>query len=85
MNHLNNVETERAYYDTIILKSIEKINNSCIGIRLGQHEPRSYSGLMHYSFDFAQQINLPYSSQQVGALYFLAGYKVALFGITAEP
>lgn len=83
--HLDNITTERAYYNTTISKSLEEINNACFGIRLGQHEPRSYSGQMHYSFDFAQQISLPYSSQQVGALYFLAGYKVALFGVAAEP
>jgi len=40
---------------------------------------------LHISFDYAQQILLPCDSQQIGALYFLAGYKVALFGIAVEP
>ncbi|XP_051153734.1 uncharacterized protein LOC127277001 [Leptopilina boulardi] len=54
LQHLDNVTTERAYYNTTISQSLDEINNSCFGIRLGQHEPRSYSGQMHYSFDFAQ-------------------------------
>ena len=41
--------------------------------------------MLHYSFDFAQQIFIPNSSQQVGQLYFLVPYKLALFGIFCEP
>jgi hypothetical protein len=32
----------------------------------------------------AQQISLPFSSQQVGLVYFLSGYKIGLFGIVNE-
>lgn len=52
---------------------------------LGHHESNSFSGNMHYSFDFAQQIHLPYDSQQVGPMYFLTGYKIGLFGVACEP
>ena len=45
----------------------------------------SYYGGLHYSFDYAQQIFLPHDSQQVGPIYFLAPYKVGLFGIVIEP
>lgn len=38
-----------------------------------------------YSFDYAQQIHIPSSSQQVGPIYFLTPYKVVLFGVACEP
>lgn len=47
--------------------------------------PCSWDGTLHVSFDYAQQILLPCDAQQVGPIYFLAGYKVALFGIAVEP
>jgi len=40
---------------------------------------------LHFSFDFAHQIFIPNSSQQVGPLYFLIPYKLALFGTRCEP
>jgi len=52
---------------------------------LSAHDPNSQDATMHYSFDYAQQIQIPHASQQVGPLYFLAPYKVALFGIACEP
>ncbi|CAG4963645.1 unnamed protein product [Parnassius apollo] len=57
-------------------------------LTLGPHEPCSYDDAMHYSFDFAQQVHLPHSSQQIGPLYFfffLTGFKVCLFGVAVEP
>ena len=42
--------------------------------------------VQHYSFDFAQQILVPNSSQHVRPLYFFfVPYKLALFGVTCEP
>jgi hypothetical protein len=40
---------------------------------------------MHYSFDFAQQIFYPYSSQQRGREYFKKARKCQVFGVCAEP
>ncbi|XP_060801816.1 uncharacterized protein LOC132901755 isoform X1 [Amyelois transitella] len=79
--HLDLVQTERAYYKQLIDTSADVFGNR----KLGQNQPCSSPGKMHYSFDFAQQVHLPHSSQQVGPLYFLAGYKIGLFGIAAEP
>eukprot|EP00033_Pygsuia_biforma_P004370 GCRY01004790.1.p1 GENE.GCRY01004790.1~~GCRY01004790.1.p1 ORF type:complete len:220 (+),score=27.75 GCRY01004790.1:672-1331(+) len=36
------------------------------------------------SFDYAQQVHVPFSSQQVGELYFKTPRKVQLFGVTME-
>lgn len=33
----------------------------------------------------AQQIHLPYDSQQVGPIFFLTGCKVSLFSVVCEP
>ena len=40
--------------------------------------------VVHYSFDFAQQIHFPNSPQQVGPLYFLTPRKCQLFGVCCE-
>ena len=39
---------------------------------------------MHYSFDFAQQIHFPYSSQQPGQLFFRTPRKCGIFGVACE-
>lgn len=38
----------------------------------------------HYSFDMAQNVSLPSNPLQPGPLYFLAPFKVAIFGITND-
>lgn len=79
LEHLETVQVERIYYNSVILECKGELTSRNANNRLSKHPPCSYQGRTHYSFDFAQQISLPYSSQQVGALYVLAGYKVALF------
>ncbi|XP_060807122.1 uncharacterized protein LOC106142669 [Amyelois transitella] len=81
VEHLQKAQTERQYYKDVIAESASQVSN-CV---LGPHPPCSFEGVLHISFDFAQQIHLPHDSQQVGPLYFLTGYKVALFGIAVEP
>lgn len=81
--HLDLVQNERKYYNNVIKVATDSITDSTL--ILGPHEPCSYDGVMHYSFDFAQQVHLPHSSQQIGPLYFLTGFKVSLFGVAAEP
>ena len=44
----------------------------------------SYDGTMHYSFDYAQQIQYPHYSQQVRPLFFKTPRKCQCFGICAE-
>ena len=40
---------------------------------------------MQYSFDYCQQVSLPYSSQQRGTFYFKTPRKVQVFGVCCEP
>ena len=35
----------------------------------------------HYTFDFAQQLQVPYHSRKVGSIYFKVPLKVQLFGV----
>jgi hypothetical protein len=84
-DHLQLVSRERQHYKDCISRCRE-----ALPARLAHSTPLcrrslSYRGEMHYSLDYAQQIHLPYDSQQVGPLYFLTGYKVGLFGISIEP
>ncbi|RIB08973.1 hypothetical protein C2G38_2210123 [Gigaspora rosea] len=38
----------------------------------------------HVSWDFVENVHMPYSSQQEGAVYFKSLYKVEVFGICKE-
>ena len=40
---------------------------------------------MQYSFDYCQQVSLPYSSQQRGTFHFRTPRKVQVFGVCCEP
>ena len=40
---------------------------------------------MQYSFDFCQNVSIPYSSQQRGTFYFVSPRKVQIFGVCCEP
>ena len=40
--------------------------------------------VMHYSFDYAQQVHLPSDPQQPGPIYFLVPRKCGLFGLCCE-
>ena len=52
--------------------------------------PRFISGqlapsfVMQYSFDYCQQLTIPYSSQQRGSIYFRTPRKVQVFGVCCE-
>ena len=43
--------------------------------------PNSYSGKGHHSFDMAQLVSIPQDPLQPGPIYFLAGFKIAIFGV----
>ena len=40
---------------------------------------------MHYSFDFAQNIQYPCNPQQPGPAYFKSARKCRIFGVCCEP
>ena len=45
----------------------------------------AYGGVMHYSFDYAQNVQYPSNPQQPGPAYFKSARKCGIFGIACEP
>jgi len=80
LKHLSLVAQQRDHYKSSIAQSYHTIPE---GLQFGDAVGTAVK--LHFSFDFAQQIFIPNSSQQVGPLYFLVPYKLALFGIMCEP
>ena len=67
--HVEMAQEERDYYLLCIKRAEESI---------AKEEIPQYG---HYTFDFAQQLHVPYHARQVGPLYFKSPLKVHLFGI----
>ena len=80
LKHLEVVAQQRDHYKSSIADARATLPTS---VSFG--DTADASVVQHYSFDFAQQIFIPNSSQQVGPIYFLVPYKLALFGIMCEP
>ena len=70
-DHLIHANKEREEYKRQISESRANLDSS---LKMGCHEPCSFDGCGHYSFDYAQQVHIPTSAEQVGALYFLTPY-----------
>lgn len=71
--HLEKAHLERQVY-----------NEECINAKSELSENPLNPKFIHVSFDYAQQIHLPCSPQQVGPLYFLTPRKCQLFGVCNE-
>lgn len=80
--HQDSVKKERAFYKDIChdIKAQLPLN-----IQPGAHEPCSFAGKNHISFDFAQQVHFPFNPLQPGPIYFKTPRKCGLFGINCEP
>ena len=75
-SHLDEAHEEREFYKAEIA-SVQKI--------LGETEVGDVPAEAHITFDFAQQLELPHHTRQVGPIYFKSRFKVHLFGICDEP
>ena len=71
--HLSVSQEERQYYRDLVDGATES---------LSMDDPEE--GIVHFTFDFAQQLELPYHTRQVGPLYFKVRYRMQLFGIAEE-
>jgi len=80
LRHLDLVAQQRDHYKSSIAAASATVPDN---LKFG--DTADATVMQHFSFDFAQQIFIPNSSQQVGPLYFLVPYKLALFGIICEP
>ena len=48
------------------------------------NKPCSFDGRMHYSFDYAQNLQFPADPQQPGPIYFKVPRRCSLFGVCSE-
>ena len=71
-SHVNLAQKERQYYLDSSRKAEESLQ-SC--------SPGGHPLYCHYTFDFAQLLQIPYHARQVGPIYFKVPLKVQLFGI----
>lgn len=82
-NHLQHAQRERDYYQQCTAAAFEELNASPIAAP--PHCPCSRDLVkVHYTFDFAQMLQLPHSARQVGPIYFKTPRKVQLFGVCCE-
>jgi hypothetical protein len=75
--HLIEAKKERDYYRASIQISKESYDSDGTA-NLVQ------GSVMHYSWDFAQQLQFPYEDHQVGPIYFKSPRTAQLFGICCE-
>ena len=80
-DHLLIVTKERSYLRSIIESTKTELP---VALQLGQHDNNSFQGIVHYSFDFAQQVQYPSNPLQPGPIFFKSPRKCGLFGIHCE-
>ena len=87
MEHKDLSRRERGYYKGNVWKARESafVHGRDATLESISRPPlKPVVDMLMISFDYAQQILLPTYPDQVGQLYFLAGRKVQIFGITDE-
>jgi hypothetical protein len=82
--HLDYVKKERDYYRKCIKDAESAYNGLSSKARKCRVKPNSRNIVMHYSWDFAQQLHYPYEDQQVGPIYFKTPRRAQLFGVCCE-
>ncbi len=82
LEHIQKAKIERDYYRHSI--KISKESYASIKNRITSGKTSSNETTMHYSWDFAQQVQYPYEDQQVGPIYFKTPRKAQLFGVCCE-
>ena len=82
--HLEQVNQERDFYRRLVQQAKETAEGKGVS-HLGRHNAcDGLVGVMHYSFDYAQQIHYPADPLQPGPVYFLTPRKVGIFGVHCE-
>lgn len=77
--HLKRAQQERDYYNSNILHAIEDGKNNS---NLSDSQTfKSFQGSAHIAYDWAQNVQIPYSPQQIGSLFFKSPRKVHIFGV----
>src|SRR5207237_2074041 len=80
--HIVKAELERNYYNKNMKLTEQQDENYLV--TGGKADYCSVDATAHYSYDWAQNIHIPHSDQQVSKIYYLSPHKVHLFGIQDE-
>lgn len=80
-DNVKSLRLENAQQHLAIAKVPRHHNQQCEESKLCLSGTRS---MMHYSFDYAQQIHYPFSSLLPGPLYFKTPRKCGIFGVSCE-
>ncbi|XP_033629960.1 uncharacterized protein LOC117292140 isoform X2 [Asterias rubens] len=80
--HLQHVKEERTLYKKQVADARVVVADG--SLKLGRNDPCSRECVMHYSFDFAQQIHYPSNPLQPGPMYFVDLRKCGIFGVCCE-
>ena len=80
--HLVEAKLERNYYNrnTKLAEQQRKLVDEYFTAR-DKVDYCSIDATAHYSYDWAQNVHVPHSDQQVSKIYYLSPRKVHLFGI----
>ncbi len=84
--HLAKAKLERSYYNknTKLAEESRKLIEQNYSSSLSKVSYCSIDAIAHYSYDWAQNVHVPHSDQQIGKVYYLSARKVHLFGIQDE-
>ena len=82
-DHLQHAQRERDHYQECTTAAAEELRGAAIAAPPQRPCSRDLTKT-HYTFDFAQLLQLPHSSRQVGPIYFKTPRKVHLFGVCNE-
>ena len=83
--HLDCVQVEREFYRRTCSDAATTFSHTDADTNFNEtHEPCSFSGTIHYSFDYAQQVHFPSNPMQPGPIYFKIPRKCGIFGVMCE-
>ena len=84
-DHLNCAQAEREFYQETCSSSATMFNRLEVEINLNEvRKPCSFIGMMHYCFDYAQQVHFPSNPMQPGPIYFKTPRKCGISGVMCE-
>lgn len=85
LNHLNHAKKERLYYRAHAQLANENYQKMrALNKKPERYKANSLDTMMHYSWDFAQQLHYPFEDHQVGPIYFKTPRRAQLFGVCCE-
>ncbi|KAK3747158.1 hypothetical protein RRG08_035704 [Elysia crispata] len=84
LDHLDKARQERSFYQQCCAESRASLPADITTLSQEKRSACSFSGIAHYSFDFAQQVHYPSNPLQPGSIFFKTPRKCGLFGVACE-